>query len=89
MESCFIFSNGSLHVVVVVLRMGSSLFKVATIRLSLPCTTAAVEGGNKAYSPQKTKKRYRLTDERSATLTNIFYNLTLNTDTNQPGTGRQ
>lgn len=67
--------------------MGRPLFKVATILLSLPCTTAAVERGNKAYSLQKTKKRNRLTDERSATLTSISYNLTFNTDT-ESGTGR-
>jgi hypothetical protein len=30
------------------------LFKVATILLSVPCTTAAVERGNKAYLLQKT-----------------------------------
>ena len=67
--------------------MGRPLFKIATILLSLPCTTAAVERGNKAYSLQKTKKRNRLTDERSATLTSISFNLTLNTDTTEPGTG--
>jgi hypothetical protein len=36
---------------------GRPLSKVATIMLSLPCSTAAVERGNKAYSLQKTKKR--------------------------------
>lgn len=69
---------------------GRPLCKVATILLSLPCSTAAVERGNKAYSLQKTKKRNRLSDDLSATLTSVAYNLVSNMNhmINEPGAAK-
>ena len=69
---------------------GRPLSKVASILLSLPCKTAAVERGNKAYSMQKTKRRNRLTDDRSAALTNVAYNLLSNkSQISEPGAAKQ
>jgi hypothetical protein len=54
------------------------LGRIGKILLALPSSIAAVERTNKAYSLQKTKNRNRLTDERSADLTVVAYNLQSN-----------
>lgn len=48
---------------------------VAQLLMSLPSSIASVERANKEYSMQKTKKRNRLSDEHSASLTKIACNL--------------
>ena len=51
------------------------LAPVAKQLLSLPASVACVERSNKEYGMQKTKKRNRLTNDRSAKLTKVSYNI--------------
>lgn len=55
----------------------SSLAKVAIRLLSMPATSAACERNFKSFSNIKTKKRNKLTSERTAKLVTIHYNLHL------------
>jgi len=60
------------------------LASVARILLSFPTSIASVERANKEYSLQKTRKRNRLTDERSAKVTKIAYNIKVQERENKP-----
>lgn len=54
---------------------GQPLQIVALKLLSLPASAAAVERSNKEYSLHKTKKRNRLSNTVSATVTKVAYNI--------------
>nr|XP_047127191.1 uncharacterized protein LOC124808181 [Hydra vulgaris] len=54
---------------------GQPLQNIAFKLLSLPASSAAVERSNEEYAMQKTKKRNRLSDALSATVTKVAYNI--------------
>ncbi|XP_065673498.1 uncharacterized protein LOC136090624 [Hydra vulgaris] len=54
---------------------GQPLQNIAFKLLSLPASSAVVERSNKEYALQKTKKRNRLANDLSATVTKVAYNI--------------